>query len=412
MAFVYKPVVYQRKSDKRWVGTTNLPHAKGERNRLPPVYGKTEKEVWEKLNPILFELQTGSYVPNNKDTLIEYLREYHHICAGYDLWDPKSIRPDKPDWAQTTAELYKMYIDVHFAPYFKDMKLTDILPMTLDKFYNYKMAEKRKYTVKINGKEVQKEKDPLSLNSVLKLNSFLSAAFTYAVKNEMIKKNPSSSVKLGKKTKYKPKVFNEDQFLSLLDFVEGTDDEIPIILGGGCGLRRGEIFGLDLASIDFKTGEITIKRTRVRFDKTIEKDPKNEPSSRTFKAPYYVMDVLIEYCKRTFGKITRSKLNQKLITRWQPGTYSERYGKLLKKFGLPHTRLHDLRHYNAVIMCKYGTSDKVAAERLGHAQVTTLRNVYQHVLQDMDQSSADGIDTMFEKKKERDEKKKSFKVIS
>lgn len=83
---------------------------------------------------------------------------------------------------------------------------------------------------------------------------------------------------------------------------------------------------------------------------------------------------------------------------------------MLNRFGLPHIRLHDLRHYNAVIMCKYGVSDKVAAERLGHSQVSTLRNVYQHVLKDMDKTAAEEIDMMFTKRKELEEKKVNFKV--
>ena len=171
-------------------------------------------------------------------------------------------------------------------------------------------------------------------------------------------------------------------------------------------MRRGEIFGLYWRNIDFKTGYIEVEQTSVRFKRTIEKDPKNESSRRTFKAPEYVIAILDEYKKRT-----RGKQGDKVISRWKPSTYSERFGIILERFSLPHIRLHDLRHYNAVIMCKYGVSDKVAAERLGHSQVSTLRNVYQHVLKDMDQTAADEIDAMFAKKKEREEKKANFSVV-
>ena len=63
-----------------------------------------------------------------------YLKSYHGVCAGYDAWDNASVRHEKAKWNETTAELYKMYIDVHFEPYFKDMKLKDIKPSTLDTF--------------------------------------------------------------------------------------------------------------------------------------------------------------------------------------------------------------------------------------------------------------------------------------
>jgi len=46
-------------------------------------------------------------------------------------------------------------------------------------------------------------------------------------------------------------------------------------------------------------------------------------------------------------------------------------------------------------MMKKGIPDKVAADRLGHANVSTLRKVYQHVLKDMDQNAASELDDMF-----------------
>lgn len=387
-----KASYYKRNSDGKWVGSINLGKDINGKRKRKILYGDSEDDVESKVNVILYEMQIGEYIEPSRDTMMGYLNNYYCVCL------------DK--WEKTTAALYKMYIDVHFSPYFKDMKLKDIKPIVLDSFYNYKMNNTRDYTIMVKGKPKKKTAQPLNINSVRKLNSFLKSAFSYAVANDLIKSNPADKVKLGKKEKYLPTVYNEDQFLNLLDFVNGTDDEIPIILGGGCGLRRGEIFGLYWRNIDFKTGYITIMQTAVRFKDNIEKLPKNESSYRTFKAPEYVIDILNSYMK-----MNKSKLNDKVIFRWKPGTYSERFGKLLKRFGLPHIRLHDLRHYNAVIMCKYGVSDKVAAERLGHSQVSTLRNVYQHVLKDMDQTAANEIDVMFAKQKEKDEKKAMFKVV-
>jgi len=383
---------YQRESDGKWVGVIeNGKKPNGKRNRIVK-YGKTKEEVSAKINVILFELQTDQYITPTKDTLVGYLNNYYDICLD--------------NWETTTADLYRLYIDVHFAPYFKDVKLVDIKPMVLDTFYNYKMKTPRKYTVIIKKKPVEKIAPPLSINTARKLNSFLKSAFSYAIANDLIKSNPTNKVKLAKKEKYIPVVYNEDQFMQLLKFVNNTDDEIPIILGGGCGMRRGEIFGLYWKNIDFKSGYITIKQTMVRFKNNKEKSPKNDSSSRTFKAPEYVLNILEPYMKKK-----KAKLNDKVVTKWKPGAYSERFSKLLDKFDMPHIRLHDLRHYNAVIMCKYGVSDKVAAERLGHSQVSTLRNVYQHVLKDMDQTAADGIDAMFAKQNEKADRQANLRIV-
>jgi integrase len=384
------PYVYQRASDKRWIGVIELESTNGKRNRKT-VSSKNEKDCWRKLNKLVYEIEHGEYVEPNKDSLIAFLKEYHRICAGYDMWNKNAKRPEKAKWEVTTASLFKMYIDVHFEPYFKDTKLVDIKPITLDKFYNYKLSTSRE--IELVKKNVIEKKviPPLSINTVIKLHKFLKAAFNYAVINGILKKNPTVGVKIGSKEDFKPSVYNADQFAKLLKHVANTDDEIPIVLGAGCGFRRGEIFGLRWKDIDFENNLITVEKTAVRFNTTIEKTPKNKTSSRTISAPSYVIETLRKYRNR----IGRIDPNEKIITRWKPGSYSERFSRLLKEFDMPHIRLHDLRHYNAVIMMSKGIPDKVAAERLGHANVSTLRNIYQHVLKDMDVSAAEEIDDVF-----------------
>jgi integrase len=399
---------YQRNSDGRWVYPVDVGAS-----RPKLIYGWSEKEVIEKAGEILFAIQTGQYTPPSKDTLITFLKEYHRIRAGYDMWNPKAKRPDKAKWEQTTAELFKMYIDVHFEPYFKDMKLKDIKPITLDTFYNYKLSNEREYTVKQGKKTVTKKMPKLSNNTVIKLNKFLKAAFHYAVINDVIRKNPTDGVELSPIAKYKPAVYNKEQFLKLLDYVYGKDEEVPIILGAGLGLRRGEILGLRWENINFKTKTITVEKTRVNFISNIEKDPKNETSKRSLVAPDYVIETLDRHYK-TNGK---PDLKSNIVTRWKPKSLSERFNFLLNKYNLPHTRLHDLRHYNAVIMLRGNISDKVAAERLGHSNVSTLREVYQHVLKDMDEEAANKINGSImpkvkeEKRLTKEERKKMFKVI-
>lgn len=374
----YKYNTYYNETLKKWVSALNLGKDLFGKRKRKAIYGATEKEAIKKTNSLIIDMDSGDYIEPTKDTLISFLNEYHKI--------------NQTKWEDTTAELYKMYIDVHFEPYFKQMKLADIKPIILDKFYNYKMTEPREYKVTINNKPVTKTADPLSINTVIKLNKFLKSAFNYALKNGLIRSNPTDNVILSKKEKYIPTVYDEEQFLKLYEEVKNTDDEVPIILGAGCGFRRGEIFGLYWRNIGFENKTITIEKTNVRFTKNIEKDPKNETSKRTIVVPDYVIEVLE-------SRMENSGPNDKVITKWKPGSYSERFKNLLKKYNMPHIRLHDLRHYNAVVMMNRGIPDKVAAGRLGHSQVQTLRDVYQHVLKDMDTTAANEINDMFSKNK-------------
>ncbi|MFV0343950.1 MAG: tyrosine-type recombinase/integrase [Anaerocolumna sp.] len=368
--------VYQMK-DGKWAGAADMPREKGEKRVRKVFYGNTKNEARYKLEEFVFQYENGDYIPLRKDTLISFLNEYYNVS--------------KSKWQKTTQELYRMYIDVHFEPYFGQVKLIDIKPITLDKFYNVRMNESRKVKIGTDkdGKDIYKIVPPVSTNTVLKLNSFLKSAFGYALKNDFIKKNPAENVNLSSKKRYKPTVLKEEQFKTLLEKVKGTDEEIPIILGAGCGLRRGEIFGLCWGDVDFKDKTIKIERTEVRFASDVQKKPKNESSIRKIKIPDYVIKKLEEY------KPKNIKDNAKIITKWKPRSFSDRFKNILEDNGLSGIRFHDLRHFNAIIMLKYGVSDKVAAERLGHAQVSTLKNIYQHVLEEMDESAATEISNIF-----------------
>lgn len=388
-----KTSVFQRKNGQ-WMGYVEFPRERGKERKRKYVYGVDEKDTNQKVSYLKYEIENGLYIEPRKDTLIAFLKDYCEI--------------NKNKWEDTTKALYKMYIDVHYGPYFKKTLLKDIKPITLDKFYDFKLTESRDYnttekndikkkTICKNDDDEPKKRKPMSINTVIKLHKFLKTALSYAVKNDYIKKNPADNVILTKKEKFNPIVYDEKQFEKLLNAVKGTDDEIPIILGAGCGLRRGEVFGLRWKNIDFKEKTIAVETTSVRFDKSIEKKPKTITSKRKIIAPEYVINALQE-----FYNANLPSQNEKIITRWIPQSYSERFKSLLEKHGLQHIRFHDLRHFNAVAMLKYGVSDKVAAERLGHSQVGTLKNIYQHVLQEMDESAANDINNIFEKKKNID----------
>jgi integrase len=64
-----------------------------------------------------------------------------------------------------------------------------------------------------------------------------------------------------------------------------------------------------------------------------------------------------------------------------------------KRCFLPQTlRFHDLRHTCATLLLKQGVNPKFVQELLGHADISLTLNTYSHVLPDMGDASADGMD--------------------
>ena len=56
---------------------------------------------------------------------------------------------------------------------------------------------------------------------------------------------------------------------------------------------------------------------------------------------------------------------------------------LLKRSGLPNTRLHDLRHTCATLLLSKGVHPKFVQELLGHATISITLDTYSHVLPGM-----------------------------
>ena len=59
--------------------------------------------------------------------------------------------------------------------------------------------------------------------------------------------------------------------------------------------------------------------------------------------------------------------------------------------GIPHIRLHDVRHSYATAALAAGVPTKVVSERLGHASIAITLDTYSHVLPNMQAEAAEQV---------------------
>jgi integrase len=64
----------------------------------------------------------------------------------------------------------------------------------------------------------------------------------------------------------------------------------------------------------------------------------------------------------------------------QPHQANTELTRALAATGLPHIRVHDLRHTTATVMLAAGIHPKVVQELLGHKTIATTLDTYSHVL--------------------------------
>ena len=74
-----------------------------------------------------------------------------------------------------------------------------------------------------------------------------------------------------------------------------------------------------------------------------------------------------------------------------PQRVTRNFGALSEAPGLPHIRLHDVRHSYASAALAAGVPAKVVSERLGHANIAITLDTHSHVLPAMQEDAADKI---------------------
>jgi integrase len=160
---------------------------------------------------------------------------------------------------------------------------------------------------------------------------------------------------LPKLTKYKSEVFDTDQIKELLSVVKNTEMHVPVTLAALCGLRRGEVLGLEWSNINFKNKTLNVCRQLIPTDDGLEfQDPKSEDSNRVINLSDNIIDILKEHkekqdgYKRILGEAYKdidlvNCCNDGSMI--DPRNFSKQFAKVLEKNKLTHIRFHDLRHY-------------------------------------------------------------------
>lgn len=154
----------------------------------------------------------------------------------------------------------------------------------------------------------------------------------------------------------------------LMQYVTGTDMELPVLLAAFGPMRRGEICALDTDHIVGNRVHVCRNMIRTPDNEWIIKQPKSYAGDRFIDYPDFVADKWKEKTGR--------------ITELTPGGITDHFRTTLQKAGLPHFRFHDLRHYSASIQHALGIPDAYIMQRGGWGSDSTLKAVYRHALAD------------------------------
>lgn len=365
--------IYQRK-DGRWAASITL---EGGTRKRKTFYGKTRKEVQEKLRVALNDQKQGTLATGPKQTLETYIYQWLE-----EVYKP-TVRP-------STYMQYKSAIRCHIVPALGNVTLQKLTPSKVQSFYARLLDE------------------GLKASSIGVVHAVLHKALENAVRWNLVARNVASLVSLPRIVQHEVQVLTPEQARTLVDAAKGYRIETLIILALATGARRGELLALRWQDIDLERKVLYIRHTFTRLGGYgyVESDPKTKSGRRSITLPDFAVDALKAH------RLMVDKVRLKAGDRWiERGlVFPNRYGSflnadvilrwfhiILKKAGLPDMRFHDLRHSAATILLTMGVHPKVVQERLGHSDITMTMNIYSHVLPSVQQDVADKMNGVFHK---------------
>lgn len=141
------------------------------------------------------------------------------------------------------------------------------------------------------------------------------------------------------------------------------------------GMRRGEAIALQKADLD--GNRLFIHGSMKHFKNGI-KPPKNSSSIRTITLDSRLVEDLQPLLDIEgpflFGGETSLSISE----------IQRQFTKAVKKSGVPHIRIHDLRHSHATLLINNGVNIVAVSKRLGHASIEQTLKTYTHLLQSTD----------------------------
>lgn len=317
-----------------------------------------------------------------RETLLKYEQEEH--CVQSDVLFSEYIR----HWLTkiesrvdaVTVQGYTLLVNRHILPYFdrNGVKLVKVTRKMLQDFLDEKSQSGR-----LDGK------GGLSPKSVREIKNLVHQILNEAVRDELIDTNPCTLIVLPPSQPPAAKFYTVEQLNALL--AAACDEPLyPLIRTAIVyGLRRSELLGLKWDSVDFDNNALHIRHTVVKVTEVVEKDKtKSKSSRRSFPLLPEMREMFLaikeeqKQNRKLFGK---GYVKTDYVFCWSDGRpfspdyVSQRFGEILKKYGFPHIRFHELRHSCASVLINQGYSLKDVQEWMGHSDIGVTANIYGHL---------------------------------
>ena len=348
---------------------------------------------------------------------------------SFEKWYANQFWYHKVDGTPPGEELRET---TYIRPIIGDMKLEDVTPRIMDKYYRDLLSVKA-----VSTKFVKARHEYLTPHTVREIHKTLRNAFNQAVKWELMTRNPVEHATLPKE-EHKPRdIWTIDVLLKALEVCDDDILKLAINLAFSCSLRMGELLGLTWDCVDITPTSIQLGLASIFVEKELQrvnreamadlngkdimfkfpptlasthtalvlKTPKTKSSVRKVFLPKTVAQMLaqrkadIEELKDLLGdeyhdfNLVFCSSNGKPI---ENQVINRAFNKLIQDNDLPKVVFHSLRHSSITYKLKLNGGDMKSVQGdSGHAQVKMVADVYSHIIDDDRRLNAERMEAAF-----------------
>lgn len=340
-------------------------------------YGRTRDEVRAKLTTALADVQRGTFVAPDRQTVAEFLSDWLRDVAQ------PNVRP-------RTALRYEQFVRLQINPHVGSVRLTKLTPQHLVRLY----------------RTLSTDLSPRSVNHV---HRCLHSALETAVRWGLVARNVCDLVDPPRVPRVEMRSLSLEQSRALLLAAQGDPLEALYSLALTTGMRQGELLGLKWQDVDLSAGRVQVRRTlaRVTGKGWVESEPKSAAGTRTVRLVSPVVSALQRHrAAQLEGRLRagsewedRDLVFCNVFGRpLEVGNLTQRsFRPLLEKAGLPQIRFHDLRHSAASLLLLLDSHPRIVQEVLGHSSVNLTLGTYSHVQRGLHDEALDRLgDALFD----------------
>ncbi|GEP40126.1 site-specific integrase [Nocardioides psychrotolerans] len=335
---------------------------------------KTRREAQAELTRTLGTLGTLTYVAPQNQTLAEFLTT---------TWLPAIEHTIKP----LTFQAYRRMLRRHIIERaIGGMKLQQVDGPALNIHYALLLAGDGTY-------------EALGATTVRNIATILHRAFRDAMRWQAVSRNPvEASDPPRPSVSPEMNTWTAGQLHTFLEVARDHRHAAAWWILGTTGMRRGEALGLRWSDIDLEKQQVKVQRALLTGEGgKMWSSPKTKAGKRVVSIDTETVALLRSHKARQNEEklaLGAGYVDDDLVTAQEDGQsvsptrITEQFGRIFRRAGLPHIRLHDLRHTYATLALEAGINPKVVQEALGHSHVSVTLGIYSHVDQKMQASAA------------------------